>query len=233
MVTKKTDTPQAGRRTITVERAETPLAAFYQRAQPWVKQAACRELELTQVFFHDRNTRRLDQAREYCAKCPVRTECCEQALVEEAGYAVEMRHGIRGWTTPAQRESIDRRGGLLGRDPMLLVQGWDGERRVPPVPDNGDRWSRHHTTLARKTVRWIADNVTLGAALPELPLLASQLHCKPSPLQRVLDALVQDGTLDFASEHRSRSYVRRGTPRAIAEWLPSHLRNTVDEEVSR
>jgi hypothetical protein len=221
---------------VNIERAEAPLAGFYQERQPWLENAACLGIGNERFFTEDR-TGPMDwsPAREVCAACTVRTECCEQAMVEEDGIHLDLRFGIRGWTTPAQRESIERRGGLKGRDPMMLVQGLDNGRRVPPVPDGGDRWSRHHTTLARKVVRWLVDNVDVGGKLPTCTALAHELGCNPSPLRRVLDALVQDGTLDFVGKRTrgangtNTSYTRRATPRAVGSWLPPHLR-TADEE---
>lgn len=227
--------------TVTVERAEAPLADFYQAKQPWVEKAVCAGSNV-HLFFNEDDKGNRDvvatrEARALCASCPVRTECCEQAIIEEHGQSLNHRSGIRGYTTGAQRESIERRGGLQGRDPMLLVHGLDGDRNVPPVPDGGDRWSRHHTTLARKAVPWIVDHVPVGGKLPAQTVLCKALGCNPAPLRRVLDALVQDGTLDFAGK-RARgangsafSYTRRATPKAVGSWLPVHLR-TGDEEVS-
>lgn len=226
---------------VVISRSELPLAAFYQEAQPWMKDAICAGSG-SDAFFpdpadHQDIEDKKERARAICAVCPVRTECCEQAMVEEAGEPIDFRFGIRGWTTPAQRISIERRGGLKGRDPMKLVQGDDNGRAVPPVPDGGDNWSRHHTTLARKVVKWLVDNVAVGCKLPTQSKLCEELQCNPAPLRRVLDALVQDGTLDFAGKRTrgangsSFSYTRRATPKAVGSWLPPHLR-TGDEEVS-
>jgi len=114
---------------------------------------------------------------------------------------------------------------------MLLAQGTDGDRMVPPVPDDGDQWSRHHTTLARKAVRWIVENVNEGDVLPTQTKLCAALGCTPSALRRVMDALVQDGTLDFQGKGRGRGrnqntmkFVRRGNPKVVG-WLPPHLRS--------
>ena len=124
--------------------------------------------------------------------------------------------------TPAQRQSIHRRGGLKGRDPMKLVKGDDNGRRVPPIPDEGDRWSKHHTTLARKLIRHLAANAEVGKRIDRFAALVVILDCNPAPLQRVLDALVQDGTLDM---RRDGTLLYRGGHGVVGSWLPPHLRD--------
>jgi hypothetical protein len=210
---------------ITVERAEAPLAHFYQARQPWLDDAVCVGSD-TDVFFDDELR---DEAKAICAACPVRKECGEQALLEEEGTSEDERAGFRAYMTPQQRVSVERRGGLKGRDPMRLVLGRDGRRKILPIPEEGDRWSRHHTTLARKVVAWVVDNVEIGEALPTQGQLCKVLQCNPDPLRRVLSALVLDGTLNVKGNCGGRGangscrYVRRGSPRAVG-WLPPHLR---------
>lgn len=212
---------------ISVERAEAPLANFYQEKQPWVKQAACLGSD-TRVFFdiidqakpHIRD-RVIVRAQGICAGCPVRRECGEQAMLEEQGAGLDMRSGFRAYMTPDQRLSIERRGGLKGRDPMDLVQGRDGDRSVPPVPLDGDRWSRHHTKLARKLVEWLNGNVDIGECFVPLHICTA-LECTPPQIERVVEALVQDGTLDYAPG-APNVYVRRKAPGALESYLPQHL----------
>jgi hypothetical protein len=160
--------------------------------------------------------------RMFCEVCPVRSECGEQAMTEEGNTDIANRFFVRGWLTPAQRISIQRRGGLKGRDPMHLAQGWDVDRQVPPVPDEGDRWSKHHTTLARKLVRYLDSNRIKGSWIPNRGDLCTVLECNPAPLERVLDALVQDGTLDIVTDGW---YVYRGGANVVGSWLPIHLRD--------
>lgn len=208
---------------------DQPLASFIQTRQPWVRGARCLREGVDPAVFYDEE--RVGDARAVCARCPVRSQCATQALVEEGSSAVELRSGIRGYLTPAQRSTIAKRGGLAGVDPLALATGWDGERRIPSIPDDGDQWSRHHTTLARKVVRWLVDNVDVGATLPTQASMCKALSCHPTPLRRVMEALVQDGTLDFAGTRTGKQangatvrYVRRKTPRRVASWLPPHLR---------
>lgn len=217
---------------ITVERAEPPLASFYQAKQPWVEKAFC--LRSSPDVFYDDIDKQTYEARDaaivraqgICGICPVRQECGEQAMLEEQGTGLDMRSGFRAYMTPDQRISIERRGGLKGRDPMDLVQGRDGDRQVPPVPLDGDRWSRHHTTLARKLVRWLVDNVEVGDRIVgtfALDAICETLGCTMPQLDRVLEALVQDGTLDY-EPGEPIVYVRRQAPGAIGSYLPPHLR---------
>jgi Transcription factor WhiB/Bacterial regulatory proteins, gntR family len=222
---------------VTVQRNDSPAADFYMAKQPWVTDAACLSVS-PDIFFDDIDhvspaavrlkEARIAHAQSICAGCPVRMQCAEQVMLEEGEASEEHRYGFRAYMTPPQRVSVQRRGGLNGKDPMYLVNGIDGQRVVPGIPLEGDKWSRHHTTLARKVVRWVVDNVEIGGKLPTQTDLRAELGCKADPLRRVLRALVQDGTLDFAGKTTLDStarYVRRGSPRAVAWWLPLHLRS--------
>lgn len=227
-------------------RGEQPLANFMQRRQPWVKDALCTgfvtipplgiQVPLAAIFFPSDAS--YNAPRSICALCPVRLQCGTDALEEEWGESKnDMRHGMRAYMTPAQRHTIERQGGLNGRDPMKVVLGRKGKKPVPGLPDDIDRWSRHHTTLARKTVRWLIDNVGVGEALPTQAKLCETLSCNPSPLRRVMEALVQDGTLDMVGAKAGArgangatvKYVRRRTPRRIASWSPQHISAQIDE----
>lgn len=211
---------------IEVEHGLVPFATWYASPAEWKASAVC--LGSGDLFFPDDDE--WGPARALCAACTARTACGALALVEEQGLDAELRFGLRAYMTPAQRESIERRGGLKDRDPMQLVLGDDNGRRVPPVPDDGDNWPRHLTTLARKVVRWLIENVEVGGVLPAKSAICDAIGCNPTPLRRVLDALVQDGTLDFARHPRkgsagqAASYTRRATPRVVGSWLPPHLR---------
>lgn len=235
-------------------RGEAPLANFMQRRQPWVEDALCAGLVFyippfawpvpaAALFFPEQDgpgrpaAAVYDAPRSICAACPVRVQCGTDALEEERNDRPDHRHGLRAYMTPAQRISIERQGGLHGRDPMKVVIGTGGKRPIPGLPDEGDNWSRHHTTLARKTLRWLVDNVAVGAELPTQSAMCTALECNPSPLRRVMEALVQDGTLDMVGSRAGArgangttvKYVRRRTPRRIMQWQPMHIPATVDE----
>jgi hypothetical protein len=198
---------------------EPPTASFLFEKAPWTREAACRGQEA--VFLADEMD--VLACRQFCANCTVRRECGEQASVEEHGADLANRFFIRGYMTPAQRVSVERRGGLRARDPMLLVQGLDGDRTIPPVPDEGDKFSKHHVTLGRKLVRYLDANIEKGYMVPDKVALCLVLECNPAPLARVLDALVQDGTLDIAHPPRVAGYVYRGGAGVVGSWLPLHL----------
>lgn len=217
---------------------EAPTAAFLAVKQPWVLRAACVGVE--DVFLENEGRKGYaDECRAYCSGCPVRVECGEQALTEEGGADIACRFFVRAWMTPAQRVSVQRRGGLNGRDPMYLMQGVEvlpdelaedvrlhrsrRRRAVPPVPDEGDRWSKHHLTLARKLLRWCDVNIVQGQVLPNESELLTTLDCNAAPLARVLVGLVQDGTLDQGGD--TAAYTYRGGSRVVGDWLPLHLRS--------
>lgn len=197
---------------------EAPIAAFLAKKQPWVLESQCAGHD--DVFLPDVLTpKAVAHCRDICAVCPVRIECGEQSLTEEGNSDIANRFYVRAYMTPGQRLSVHRRGGLKGRDPMKLVKGDDNGRSVPPIPDEGDRWSKHLTTLARKLIREFRD-LPVGTALPGD--LSERLGCNVMPLARVLDDLVRDGTLHASGD----GYVWRGGHGVLGHesWLPTHLR---------
>ena len=71
-------------------------------ATAWAKDAACLGYELNEFFTKDR--RRVQQAKNVCARCPVRPECLDEALRAEDGA----RYGIFGGLTAAERADLAR-----------------------------------------------------------------------------------------------------------------------------
>ena len=65
----------------------------------WRLEAACRERSV-RTFFPDQSDP--TTARRICARCPVRRECLEYALV------TGQEHGVWGGTTPRERTQIRR-----------------------------------------------------------------------------------------------------------------------------
>ena len=202
----------------------------------WTEKAACKGLSVLIFVPESAGNCGYDTPKAICRTCPVRYECCEAAIREEAGTPIELRCGIRGGTTGPQRAALEAAGGLRGADPMALCEGYDTARScaVPAIPTSGHNWSRHHTTLSHKLIRWLVDNVPVGGQLPPQSHVMAALSCTATPLRRVLDALVADGTLDVIGkrEHSpgdnaaTRKLVRAGTPGVVSAWLPVHLRNT-------
>ncbi len=76
-------------------------------AEEWPTRAACRGLDVA-LFVPDyragaaAHQRRIIAA--YCDRCPVTTECLEDALT----YAWDDQHGVRGGTLAEQRRRILR-----------------------------------------------------------------------------------------------------------------------------
>lgn len=204
----------------------------------WVVLAPCRVIgdgaEIDRLFF-SMAPANIEEARErFCRKCPFRMECFAMQNDVEEGLGAEHRYGLFGGVTGAQRASLAARGYDGKADPLLLVEGWDSDaqREVPPMDNDGDRWSRHHTQIARKVVRWLREESGLqpGDTLPRNKEVAAAVRVSASAMGRVLEALVADGTLDVVGLTRrqhcngaTRSYTLRSLPGAVSSWLPSHL----------
>ena len=78
-------------------------ASFIVERQPWVKTAACRDVP-TEVFFEPALE---PEALAYCQGCAHRGECLALAMKEE-GSAPYGRYGVRGGTTPLDRQRLHR-----------------------------------------------------------------------------------------------------------------------------
>jgi len=68
---------------------------------PWIKRGACRGEPIE--FFFPPSGRRPTQALEICARCPVREDCLEYALVNHQHW------GVWGGMTERQRFDEKRR----------------------------------------------------------------------------------------------------------------------------
>jgi len=84
-----------------VERVE--LARLYRREPSnWMKRAACAPAYVDPEIFHpmdhDQETRQ--RARRVCARCPVKSECLEDAIATKDAF------GIRGGMTAPQRARL-------------------------------------------------------------------------------------------------------------------------------
>lgn len=76
----------------------------------WMEQAACIDTDPA-IFFPEARTAGADaaraRARTICRGCPVRVECLDAAMLEEAGQQ-GWRSGIRGGLTPSERDKRAR-----------------------------------------------------------------------------------------------------------------------------
>lgn len=214
----------------------------------WHTKAACRTYQsrvTVRMFFEDiwpdeENpngpkpvTEALEAARAVCAACPVRAECYGDIMGHEKGQSSRYRMGFQADMTPLQRWSAEHRKvircpecqALL--DPTAVRQGeiacpnWCAiDRTMPAIHDDGDRWTRRHTTLARKVVRYLVENEMVeGAELPRPRPLAETWKDRSNDMCRVFEALTLDGTLTFDGKTYRRGAVRG----AWKNWDAMHL----------
>jgi WhiB family redox-sensing transcriptional regulator len=73
----------------------------------WRQQAACKGAN-TSVFFPGRGDR-LDEAKAYCDRCPVRPQCLDEAMALRSVPGQERLMGVWGGTSERERRR-DRRG---------------------------------------------------------------------------------------------------------------------------
>lgn len=83
------------------------------RDTSWVERAACRGRSTDLWFPSGGSSDAYSAALLICRRCPVRSECLDDALATEQAHA---RHGIRGGLTPTGRKNIAR---LFGRKPVV------------------------------------------------------------------------------------------------------------------
>lgn len=68
---------------------------------PALPEAACKDVTDPEVFFpHSTEERRLEQARNYCRRCPIVRDCLAWALTNAE------EHGVWAGTTPEQRKNL-------------------------------------------------------------------------------------------------------------------------------
>lgn len=213
--------------------------------EDWRHDAACKPPVQWQMFYqaiwtdefahNDRppapNLPALQRARSVCRRCPVRRECLLAELAAERGDGVSKRFGLRALMTPHQRDSIEKRGPwptcprcFRAADPAQYLDGaWTCCHRtypVAPLLDVGDSWFARHTSLSLSVVRWVQDNVEVGASMPSPTQLSKDLKARTNDMRRVYQALVEDGTLLDRGDARPR-FQRVG--RLGASWRPGHL----------
>lgn len=171
-------------------------------------------------------------ARDFCDCCPVRRACLDTAMKIEVNDGLDYRAGIFAGLTPAQRHSLQKRGTPLFcdtcdemYDPVGLREGRlecrCGTKTVAPLPDRGDQWTERHTKLARMTIGWMADNIEMGADMPDALALSRTLKVGVKDLRRVYHALIEDHVL-LKNAGKLR---RRHVAASAKHWTPLHLRS--------
>lgn len=199
----------------------------------WRQYAAC--LGTNPDLFFETDIEELESlANRRCKTCPVRRACLEAEMEEEKGAVTVDRNGLRGFLTPGQRESAEKRGVARCprcnrmRDPVLLARGilrcpvncGQKTRRIPPLPHAGDQWTKRHTTLAQRIVGWVIDNTERGDVLPTPTHMAELLGgVRRSDVLRVYTALVSDKTLS----RDDQTYVRLSATGTLRTWYPAFL----------
>lgn len=175
----------------------------------------------------------LDACRSTCDECPVRRRCLDLVMTQERGYASQNRYGVAAGLTPAQRWSLEKRAALncekCGRtlDPTRLRAGnYDCEcgarRTVAPIPDNGDRWSRRHTTLARRALAYLVADSDAGVTLPNPKPLSDEWGVHKGDMMRVYRELQADGLIERNETDTEWVVAVAAVP--AREWQPLHLR---------
>lgn len=170
-------------------------------------------------------------ARRYCDSCPVRSECILEAVHYEHGAEPSRRNGVWAGYTPAQRQSAERRNAISCAvcgatfDPALVrigivrcpVDKRHVDRVLPPIPDEGDQWSKRHTTLARRVLK----HLDAGGPVPRPRRLSVEFAVREQDMARVFAALVLDGTLrrNTRGDYLRTKRTRRADP---TTWLPPH-----------
>lgn len=73
----------------------------------WADDARCREVGI-EIFFPYQATANADyrEARQVCARCPVRQPCLNAALAAEGGSDRAYRGGMWGGLTPEERHDL-------------------------------------------------------------------------------------------------------------------------------
>lgn len=79
----------------------------------WIESAACADKDPDLFFPSTGKSER--PAKRICATCPVRVECLEAAMVEEAGIILSYRFGVRGGYGPRDRFKLEVRRTKIAR----------------------------------------------------------------------------------------------------------------------
>jgi hypothetical protein len=204
-------------------------------ADAWRDLAAC--LGTDPDAFFDPAVPAMEDVRDrLCRNCPVRKACLADTMEREQSFVAADRHGLLGYLSPGQRESAEKRGVLRcpkcnrTRDPVLLAQGilkcpvncGQKTRMIPPLPHDGDQWTRRHTTLSQRIVAWVIDNTERGDVLPTPTHMAELLGgVRRSDVLRVYTAMVDDRTI--SRKGKEQVYTRRSPTGTLRTWYPAFL----------
>lgn len=114
--------------------------AFPDTVEPtgqWVKEGAC--IDEPDAMFPDNNEAGIAYAKQFCARCPVRSECLTDAIRTD-----DNEHGIRGGMKPSERRELAKTVGRPGTAGTQLPK--------PPQPKEAPPKTLAEA-FARRTVR--------------------------------------------------------------------------------
>lgn len=200
----------------------------------WADFAACRKTP-TRVFFEDAEQGGTE-AFAICGRCPVRGECLEAALSDEAGLGPSYRYGVRGGLQPSLRYTVAQRAHMLRcrrcdalHDPLDLANGilrctancGEPSARAFKIEDEHGPWYPRLTPLGHTVLAWFAENIEAGAQVPSPTALSRELKQRKEDTVRVYQALVDDALLLRAGSRYLRGYV---TIANVQTWRPLALR---------
>jgi hypothetical protein len=149
----------------------SPYQVSGDRRNSWEDDANCAGTDVA-AFFPEEGGDGYAAARRICRRCPVTTECLEDALAREAKQGIDLghRHGMRGGKTPKQRMHIARcRLGVCAHpehatDAVGIVER---VRQMAEQQHRGDLDIGAELGLPRQTIRNLRreHNIAAGAAL--------------------------------------------------------------------
>lgn len=202
----------------------------------WLDGAACRgSAGPNSVFYNDgtdpENPNGPEDAQAICDVCPVRDQCMLEAVHYEQGAEPSRRHLVWAGFTPAQRYAAEHRKAVTCSvcgtpfDPKLVRDGIvrcpvsrrHVDRVLPPIPLEGDEWSRRHTVIARRVLKHLETTYVIPRPRP----LAKEWGLREADMVRVYEALVMDGTL-YRNKRGDYKRVRRAQRIDTTSWIPPH-----------
>lgn len=76
-----------------------------EEVEPWVELASCATVD-PELWFPPPRDNEWRRAVQVCLRCPVRAQCLDYAMRQEAGLTQVHRYGIWGGLTPSRRSKL-------------------------------------------------------------------------------------------------------------------------------
>jgi WhiB family redox-sensing transcriptional regulator len=84
-----------------------------QTTSHWISRASCRsedpDLWFPTSYIDTLGAAQVEEAKAWCAECPVRIACLEAEMAVEGSRSAYYRNGIRGGLTPDERANLYQR----------------------------------------------------------------------------------------------------------------------------